>query len=142
MTVLWDYAPSAPGDGDSHEAVARGTKARVAVRPGPGAKPKLVVVANDPARHREAVTAVEAACQVWQAEFPGVAAATRDREIQVQIPDELRTGHEDHFAAVVREFVTYYNNPRQVPAWERSNLLAKYHITTEAVELARRKQAG
>jgi hypothetical protein len=30
-------------------------------------------------------------------------------------------------------------NPRSVPEWEKPNLLAKYHITTQAVAFARRE---
>ena len=40
----------------------------------------------------------------------------------------------------MREFADHFHNPRQVPPWEGPNLLAKYHVTTKAVELARAKQ--
>jgi predicted dehydrogenase len=143
ITTLWDFEPAAGGT-DAHEAVARGTKARVAVRPSPapdgGTRPELFVTANDPADHRQIVQAVEAACRGWQVEFPGVAVVDLGQQVHVQVPDDLRVGHEAHFAAVLREFVSYYNNPRQIPHWERSNLLAKYFITTTALELARQKQ--
>ena len=57
----------------------------------------------------------------------------------MEIPDALRTTHEDHFATVMDEFVRYFHNPRAVPAWERPNTLGKYYITTKAIEMARKK---
>jgi hypothetical protein len=57
--------------------------------------------------------------------------------MQVLIPESWRTGHEEHFAAVMDEFVRYFHTPRAVPAWERPNALARYYITTKAVEMAR-----
>ena len=58
----------------------------------------------------------------------------------VQIPDDLRTTHESHFAAVLEEYVRYFNTPRAAPPWERPNALAKYYITTKSVEMARQKR--
>ena len=40
------------------------------------------------------------------------------------------------------EYCPYFQTPRAVPNWERPNLLAKYFITTKAVELARQKRPG
>jgi hypothetical protein len=70
-----------------------------------------------------------------------VAACDLGDRVHVEVPDHLRAGHEAHFGSVVREFAHYFHNPRQVPAWEQPNLLAKYHVTTKAVELARAKQS-
>jgi predicted dehydrogenase len=139
LTVLWDYEPAA-GGGDTHEAVARGTKARVEVQPGEEGRPELSVSAADPARHSQVLSAVARRCQGWQGRFPGVAARDLGDRVHVEVPDHLRAGHEAHFAAVVREFADHFHNPTQVPYWERANLLAKYHITTAAVAAALAKQ--
>jgi predicted dehydrogenase len=138
LTALWDYEAQ-PGCGDTHEAVARGTVGRVEVRPD-GGQPQLSVVAADPARHAEVLAAVDRRCQGWQGTFPGVAARDLGGRVHVEVPDHLRVGHEAHFASVVREFVRHFHNPRQVPAWEGTNLLTKYYLTTRATELARAKQ--
>ena len=61
-------------------------------------------------------------------------------QIQLEIPATFRVGHEQHFAEVLNEFVTYFHTPRQIPIWERPNLLAKYYLTTQAVELAKQKR--
>ena len=54
---------------------------------------------------------------------------------------EIFSTMQAHFAAVLEEFVRGVQDPRTVPPWERANLLAKYFITTQAVELARRKRS-
>jgi predicted dehydrogenase len=140
LTVQWDFESSGPG-GDTHEAVAQGTAGRVEVRPA-GGRPELEVVPADPARHRAAYAAIFKRCNAWQGRYPGVSPRDLGDRIRVSIPDAVRTGHEAHFASVVREFVDHFNNPRHVPAWERSNLLARYWLTTTAVEVALAKQRG
>ncbi len=136
LTTCWEY--ESPG-GDSHEAVARGTDATVAVRQAPGAVPEVFVTATA-AAHAELVANLQAACARWQADFPGLAVEDRGDEARLVIPAALRTGHEDHFAAVMTELVGYLQSPRTVPEWERVNARTKYHLTTRAVELARARR--
>ena len=81
-------------------------------------------------------------CDGWQDRFPGTAIEDAGVSARVYIPDELRVGHEAHFACVLDEFVRYFHQPRAVPAWEASHLRAKYHITTMGVELAKRERGG
>ncbi len=52
------------------------------------------------------------------------------------MPDAYRVGHEAHFGEVTRQFLGYLRAPARLPAWERANMLAKYHVTTEGVRLA------
>jgi hypothetical protein len=46
------------------------------------------------------------------------------------IPQNLRVGHEEHFAQVTNRFFDYLKAPATMPAWEQSNMLVKYFITT------------
>jgi hypothetical protein len=57
--------------------------------------------------------------------------------LRLEIPEALRTGHEAHFGVVARRFLGYLDDPTTVPAWEKANMLAKYHVTTHGVRLAR-----
>ena len=144
LGVTWGYA-AGPGDGDAHESVARGTRASVAVRSAPhaaGRRPEVHVDAASPADHRTVHDAIRQRCQVLQPVLPGVAAVDLGGRTHVTIPDALRVGHEAHFAAVFQEFRGHFHSPRQVPAWERPNLLAKYYITTKAVDLAKKAGPG
>jgi hypothetical protein len=58
--------------------------------------------------------------------------------LRVVVPDRYRVGHEPHFAEVTERFLGYLEDPATLPAWEAANMLAKYRVTTEAVELSRR----
>lgn len=142
LTVQWDYE-AADGSGDTHDAVARGTVSTVAIRHAPaaaGGRPELTVTPNDPAERARVRAAVGKLCERWAVDHPGVAVADRGADLHAVIPPAVRTTHEDHFAAVVREFVRYFQQPRHVPAWEPPNTLAKYYLTTGAVKMAVQKQ--
>ncbi len=137
LATLWNY--ESPG-GDAHEAVARGTDATAEIRQVPGSVPEVYVTATA-VPHAELFAHLRAACDTWQADFPGLAVEDRGAEVRLAIPRELRTGHEDHFAAVMAEFVRSFHAPRTVPEWERVNARTKYHLTTRAVERARERRA-
>lgn len=137
LTTTWEY--ESPG-GDTHAAVAHGTKAAVAVRQSPGELPELFATAADPKTHPTLVEQLRRKCDGWRYDFPGVAVEDRATEARLVIPAALRTGHEDHFAEVLEQFVRYFNTPRAVPPWERTNVFTKYFITTAAVALARQKR--
>jgi predicted dehydrogenase len=127
LVARWEYEAT-PGGGDTHAAVARGTRATVSVRQAPGSLPEVFVAAADPADHSDLVRRLGDRC------------ATTDLggEVRCDVPVQMRTGHEAHFAAVLEEFVRDFGDPGAVPAWEQANTVAKYHVTTGAVERARR----
>lgn len=60
-----------------------------------------------------------------------------NREL-IDIPAEARLGHEEHFNRVTESFLRYLDGA-PMPEWESANTLAKYFITTGAVEIARSK---
>lgn len=55
----------------------------------------------------------------------------------IDIPQEKRLGHEEHFSKVAKAFLHYVHN-QDMPEWENENTLAKYYITTTAVEMAKK----
>lgn len=57
-------------------------------------------------------------------------ASFRGTKSRISIPQKFRVGHEDHFGQVTNLFFTYLKNPASVPAWELSNMMVKYFITT------------
>ncbi len=137
-TTLWEYEGAG---GDRHDAVAHGRRASVAVR-AVGDRSEVTVTATDPADHAGVVRRLRAVCDGWQDRFPGTTIEDTGFVARVYIPDELRVGHEAHFACVLDEFVRYFHHPLAVPAWEASHLRAKYHVTTMGVELAKRERGG
>lgn len=141
VKVSWEYE-AAPGAGDRHSAVVRGTRARVEIRQGPETKHRteLYIVPASPADHAQVAAAAKARIAALQSNFRGIAIEDSGRELHVIIPDAFRTGHEAHFAEVTRQFLEYVRNPKLMPAWEHAAMLAKYYVTTGGVALSRRSQ--
>jgi hypothetical protein len=81
--------------------------------------------------------ALKAKIKTLQSRYPGLAVEQRTGEAKIVIPQQFRVGHEEHFAQVTRQFFQYVKAPQTMPAWEKSNMLLKYFITTKGVELAR-----
>ncbi len=138
VTVKWNYeAPE--GGGDTHYAVFKGSKARLEVRQGKEQKyrPELYVVPNNPASTKELLIALKKKIASLQSKYPGIGIADLGQEIHVTIPDQYYVGHEAHFAQVTSKFLDYLRHRETLPAWENANMLAKYFVTTRAVELSR-----
>jgi predicted dehydrogenase len=140
VRVLWSY--EAPvGAGDTHTAVVRGSLARLEILQGAEQKwlPELYVVpsrASDAAKVRAALVRRVAALSAAR---PGLTVLDEGSRLRVLIPDRYRVGHEPHFAEVTERFLGYLKDPASLPPWEDANMLAKYRVTTEAVELSRRE---
>ena len=41
---------------------------------------------------------------------------------------------------MTRQFLRYLDKRDRLPAWEKPNMLAKYHVTTHGVRLARERR--
>ena len=66
----------------------------------------------------------------WRERFPGLSHTSEGGEIRLQLPDQLRTTHESHFAMVLNEFLDYLDDgtwPRELSTRiaERYGLIAK-----------------
>ena len=85
--------------------------------------------------------AVKAALERRVAELakarPGLTVVDEGGRLHVVIPDRYRVGHEPHFAEVTGRFLGYLKDPAALPKWEKANMLAKYWVTTKAVEMSR-----
>jgi hypothetical protein len=133
LEVRWDWRAE-QGD-DTHHALYRGTRCRLAVRQGPAEqfRPELYVLPDDD---------IGAALQRWiealQPSYPGIAVEALGSEWRIMIPASLRIGHDAAFAAFTRRFLAHVADPASLPARARANLLAKYQVTTGAVALSRR----
>ncbi|MBL8227055.1 MAG: hypothetical protein JNL98_01205 [Bryobacterales bacterium] len=139
LDVKWDYE-AAPGLGDTELAVFRGSKSRVEVRQGKAEnfKPEVFVVPNRPQDKAAVAAALQSKLAAMAGEWPGLGVVDRGAELQVTIPEKYRIGHEAHFAILTGKFLEYAKNPASMPAWEAPYMLAKYHVTTQGVALARK----
>ncbi|WP_257668036.1 putative oxidoreductase C-terminal domain-containing protein [Parapedobacter tibetensis] len=46
------------------------------------------------------------------------------------------TNHEEHFAKVTEKYLTFLQSGN-MPDWEVPNMIAKYYLTTKALEVAK-----
>jgi hypothetical protein len=136
LEVRWDWQAER-GD-DTHQALYRGTRGRIAVRQGPAERfrPELYVVPDD-----DIGAALQRRVAALQPSYPGIAVAAQGSEWRIAIPDALRIGHDAAFAAFTRHFLDQVADPASLSARERSNMLAKYRVTTGAVEVSRSSEA-
>ena len=134
VRVSWEYrAPE--GGGDTHYSAMRGSASTLVIRQGPeqGYVPQLYVepVAGsglDDSRLADALAPLAE-------RYPGISTRPSANGWQVVIPDEYRVGHEAHFAQVTEAYLDYLANG-SIPDWEWPNILAKYYVTTTALEIA------
>ncbi len=143
VSVRWAFEN--PGGGDTHYSVMRGTKARLVIRQDAeqGYRPTLYVEpAADPgsADPGSGVQVLKPALDVALAElgdrYPGLEAVASPYGWEIVVPDVHREGHEEHFARVTERYLGYLA-AGALPAWERTNLLTKYYVTTQAYALSR-----
>ncbi|MFN4146383.1 MAG: putative oxidoreductase C-terminal domain-containing protein [Runella sp.] len=134
VKVLWNY--SIPEGGDTHYSIMRGTKANLEIRQGKAEKfiPQLYI---KPLRVSDAE--IQAAFAPLQKKYEGIMLQKQGNEWLVVIPDRYRTGHEAHFGEVLERFLEY-KAANCLPAWEVPNMLVKYHITTQALEMAKKQK--
>jgi predicted dehydrogenase len=137
LNVIWDW--EAAEGGDTHYAVYRGTRSRIEVRQSKadGYRTEVYIVPNVPQDKAAVLTAVRAKIAAVATRYPGVGVEARGPEVRLTVPDALRVGHEAHFAEVTHNFLRYLGDRKQLPAWERPNMLAKYFVTTTGTELSR-----
>ena len=140
LNVIWDWEAPA-GAGDTHFAVYRGTRSRIEARQSraDNYQTEIYVVPNRDADKPAVLAAVRARIAALAKSYPGVGVEERGAELRLTIPAALRVGHEAHFAEVMRNFLRYVGDRKQLPAWEHPNMLAKYFVTTTGTELSRTK---
>ncbi len=115
LNVRWDFEAPA-GGGDTFSAIYRytGGELHIIQDKSTGYSKEIFVYKNDDSRSAD------------------------DEFISIIIPDSERTGHEEHFNRVTDAFLKSLDGD-SVPAWETANTLAKYRLTTGAVDVARSK---
>jgi len=137
VSVIWNYeAPE--GGGDTHFSIMRGTRANLVIRQGEeqNYKPELYLEPVGNTTLDELESAVNDNISQIAATYEGVTVVREEERLKVQIPDELRKGHEAHFGQVTEKYLDFLNKG-SLPEWEVPNMLTKYYITTHALEVAK-----
>lgn len=139
LKVLWNYqAPE--GGGDTFDSVIKGSKAvlKTVQNKSQNYVKQLYIQKTDKVNEQEFAANLQKAIEKIQINYPFVSlsAPSIDGTVLIHVPVEKREGHEAHFKHVAEHFFEYLVN-RNMPEWEISNTLAKYYITTNAVEIAK-----
>lgn len=132
LNVLWDFE-AAPGAGDTHLAIVRGSKADIEVRQGKeeNYRAELYIVPR-----ADVKSAIDGRMAQLSKLYPGLAVELQTKRWRIVIPDRYRVGHEAHFGEVMKDFLRYLQRKQPMPTWEKPNMLAKYRVTTQGVKLA------
>lgn len=138
LKVLWNWqAPE--GSGDTFSSEIRGTKAVIRTQQNKeqGLVKQLYVKQPDEVNQETFEDSLKKVITKLQMKYSFLSyTATESKGVyMIHIPEKYREGHESHFKLVAERFFNYLVD-RDMPDWEKSNTLAKYYITTKAVEEA------
>ena len=137
ISVSWQFE-AAEGGGDTHHSLFRGSKANVIIRQGKeqAYRPEVYVEPAPGADAAEMAVSLKKAVDRLQNRFPGLRAEKEQGDSwHILIPEKYHIGHEAHFRNVMEAYLRYLADGR-LPDWEVPDMLAKYYITTRALEIA------
>lgn len=138
LKVVWNYqAPE--GGGDTFMSVVRGTKAILKTRQGKEQNfiKQLYVQRPENMGETEFAENLRNSIDKLKANYPFISSSpSTDGEYLVNIPVGDRESHEAHFKYVGEKFFEFLVS-RNMPEWEITNTLAKYYITTSAVDIVK-----
>jgi hypothetical protein len=136
LSVTWNFqAPQ--GGADTHHSLFRGSKAHVVIRQGKqqNYRPEVYVEPPPGGNANELAASLKRAVAGLQRRYPGLKVEKEGDSWHVLIPEECRVGHEVHFRNVMDAYLDYLSKG-QLPDWEVPNMIAKYYITTKALDVA------
>ena len=139
LKVIWNWqAPE--GSGDTSMSLVKGTKAilKTAQDKEQDFVKQLYVQKPEGVDDNEFSGNLLKAIKKIQTTYPFVSASPTSTkgEYLINIPIKNREGHESHFKYVAESFFSFLIK-RDIPEWEKMTTLAKYYITTKAVEVAK-----
>lgn len=136
LTAKWAY--KAIAGGDSHYSVLHGTKANLIIKQGAKENYTPVLYIQPISNDAKYEAQLQESLQGIQSKYPGVTIKKDDKGYTVIIPDKYKDGHEAHFGRVTEKYLNYLRNGN-MPSWEVPNMIAKYYVTTSALDLAKKK---
>jgi len=135
VKVTWAWQAE-QGAGDTHYSIMRGTNASLIIRQGKeqGFQPAFSVESN---RFKEDAyrNTFERVFREIAKSFPGISYILMGNTATFDIPTVYKEGHEAHFARVTEKYLDFIQKGK-MPAWEVPNMLVKYKLTTDALNLA------
>jgi len=136
LESLWNLAIP-EGGGDTHDAIVRGTKADLVIEQGAATRFVTELTVRPLENNSAYAHALSNAVESLQSAFPGIAVEPAGPTYRIAIPAAVRTTHEEHFAAVLEEFLGYIDSGER-PANLGPDLISKYTLLARAAELSHR----
>lgn len=139
MKVTWNYTPPTNG-GDTFTSIKKGSKATLKIVQDEknGFVKELYIQKEPDIDNRTFEAQLQKTVEQLQITYPFLSVKNKKNGTYlIDIPQEKRLGHEEHFSKVAKAFLHYVHN-QDMPEWENENTLAKYYITTTAVEMAKK----
>jgi predicted dehydrogenase len=130
LREIW-YLDEPPGGKDIHRSLIKGTCSDLMIRqlPEKGFKTELLIV---PRENRQQVEqAVRECLTKWTDRYPGLAVTPEKNALLIQIPEALRTTHEQHFYWVRDAFIEHLEKGTEPPE-HRACTVAKYTLLAKA----------
>jgi len=140
IETLWGLE-EAPGGGDLDRSVLRGTRCELIITQGPETQFLTTLSVNPVASTKAYADTLAKWLDGMQKEFPGLGFEPAGTGFRIQIPQALRTTHEQHFAAVLHTFMTYLDEDK----WPRNlgaALDTKYTLLARALELSHSQRSS
>ena len=134
IRVIWNLEIP-EGGGDTHKSIIKGTRSDLLVRqlPEHGFKVELLIAPREDLLEVE--KAVQRCLEKWSARYPGLSMRREEEKLRIDIPDDLRTSHEEHFCQV-RDMYLDYLNRGAYPPETRPEMVTKYTLLAEARRMA------
>ena len=140
VSVIWNYTYP-EGGGDTHYSIMKGSKSHLIIEQGKEQNYKPVLTIKCVEKNVDAYEkALQSSIQTISNKYAGVSLKKIDKDKwEVVVPAEYHIGHEAHFGQVTENFLKYLKQG-SLPEWEVPNMIAKYYVTTHALELAKNKK--
>ena len=138
VQVEWAFQAD-NGSGDTHTSEYKGTRSTIAILQDADQdyKPELIIKpVNGNEYTEQELIEIKKGFDRISKKIPGIIFENTENGFIARIPQELKTGHEAHFAHVASKFLSYLDQGH-MPEWERSFMLTKYYLTTKALQMAK-----
>jgi len=138
VSVTWTY--HTPENSDTHYSLMRGSHCDLIIKQGAEERFKSTLYVKaarnqDPATFEKKL--IRAVTKDLAGKYPGIKPVRVSGCLwTINIPDKYDAGHEAHFRQVTEKFLGYLRTGK-MPEWEVPNMITRYYITTQALQMAR-----
>ena len=134
IRVIWNLEIP-KGGGDTHQSLIKGSRSDLLVRQLPERSFKVELLIAPKENPDRVAEAVEQCLANWSVKYPGLSMSREGENLLIDIPDTLRTTHEEHFCQV-RDLYLDYLATGDCPAETRAAIVSKYTLLIEALKMA------